>query len=177
MCWVSKVYRVCKKLGYDWCTEGPQGTDALCEWLLRTGLPIGSLLGNFANMLMGEWKAESICADPRAFPESGGHRNTAGGPGVKMCRYTQWMGVPQLDAAVKQGILPHMKEYVTHKHLMALIRFRLGCWDIEVNRPVAGGRYRPRNDRVCRLCRGGVEDDKKRWLSPAREKGLSPSTV
>ena len=62
------------------------------ETLLRLGLPVGNLMDNFANMLMGEWQAESICADPRAFRESGVY--TEGVPAAKMCRCARPMGVP-----------------------------------------------------------------------------------
>lgn len=163
MCWVSKIYRVCKHLGYDWLEKAPRGEDgesALCEWLLDTELPTAELLEELASKLMQEWRAESMQNDPRTFPESGGRRGNAGMPGVKMCRYTQWMGVPQLDGAVSTGRLEHMATYVTHKHLLALIRFRLGCWDIEVNRPMEGQRYRARGERVCRFCGSGVEDER-----------------
>lgn len=161
MCWVSKVYRICKKLGYDWCAEGPQSTDALCEWLMRTQLPVGAMITDFTEKLLQEWGADCLATDPRDFPESGGRQTSQGAPGVKMCRYVQWMGLPQKDPMVEKGRLAHMGQYVTYTHLIALIRFRLGCWDLEVNRPKAGNLYRPRAQRVCRMCGcGNVEDEK-----------------
>jgi hypothetical protein len=161
MCWVSKVYRMCKKLGYDWRVEGPQGTDALCDWLMRTALPVGAIMTDFTGKLMQEWRADCLSTDPRDFPESGGRQARPGAPGVKMSRYTNWMGLPHSEAMIEHGRLAHMSQYVTYGHLIALIRFRLGCWDLEVNRPKAGNVHRPRAQRVCRMCGcGSVEDEK-----------------
>jgi hypothetical protein len=122
---------------------------------------------------MHEWEADCLAVDPRDFPESGGRRVSPGAPGVKMCRYKQWMGLPQLDSMITDGRLAHMREYVTYKHLIALIRFRLGCWDLEVNRPKAGNLYRPRSQRVCRMCDcGRVEDEKHVLLECGRYASL-----
>ena len=46
------------------------------------------------------------------------------------------------------GLLGHSCFDIPRKHHIELMRFRLGCWDIEANRP----RGRARADRVCRFC-------------------------
>ncbi|GIL42377.1 hypothetical protein Vafri_364 [Volvox africanus] len=67
-----------------------------------------------------------------------------GKPGVKMCRHTHWMGMPQHDAS-------YIPMYTS------LLRFRLGAWALEVNRP--NGRLR--EQRWCRVCNNAdsVEDE------------------
>ena len=64
-----------------------------------------------------------------------------------MCRYKHWMGL--IDAkGGPDGLLGHTCSDIPRKHHVALMRFRLGCWDLEANRP--GGRVRA--GRVCRFC-------------------------
>ena len=74
------------------------------------------------------------------------------------------MGLPRTDALVDGGKLAHMKDFVAYKHVSALIRFRLGCWDVEANRPVRNGVRRLRAQRWCRVCRGECVEDEKHAL-------------
>ncbi|GIM15766.1 hypothetical protein Vretimale_18474, partial [Volvox reticuliferus] len=63
-----------------------------------------------------------------------------------MCRYTHWMGLPQ-----------HTTSYIPMVVYTSLLRFRLGAWALEVNRPTG----RPREQRWCRVCNhpNSVEDE------------------
>ena len=79
-CWVSKVYGVCKALGYDWLTRCPDGAQGVQAWIMRTELPIADLLDNFVGQLTVEWRAESLEENPRSFPETEGRRRP-GAPG------------------------------------------------------------------------------------------------
>ena len=162
-CWVSKVYRVCKALKFDWHSKCPEGIQGMQAWLVRTELPVADLLKEFTNQLMHEWTASCLSTDPRGFPETEG-RARQGAPGVKMCRYVQWMGLPQADAMIDHERLAHMRDFVAYKHLFALIRFRLGCWDIEANRPVHNGTRRARSMRWCRVCGDSKVEDEKHVL-------------
>ncbi|GIL74405.1 hypothetical protein Vretimale_2051 [Volvox reticuliferus] len=63
-----------------------------------------------------------------------------------MCRYTHWMGLPQ-----------HTTSYIPMVVYTSLLRFRLGAWALEANRPTG----RPREQRWCRVCNhpNSVEDE------------------
>lgn len=145
--WAAKVLRICEKLGHNWRADLPSG--ALSQQQAREAakrlaaqpLPTDVLLPGLYSRLLSDWRAERLEVDPRLYPTG------ATKPGVKMCRYKRWMGL-QYDTGGLSVRLEHLKADIPRRYHVALMRFRLGCWDIEVNRP--GGRSRA--DRTCRIC-------------------------
>ena len=105
---------------------------------------------------MADWDNPRLQGDPRAFVSDGLQ------PGVKMCRYRQWMGY-DANRGSKRGV-GHVAIYIPRRHHVALMRFRLGCWDLEANRSVSGGSHRPRQQRVCRMCSSGAVEDEQHVL-------------
>ncbi|GIL47073.1 hypothetical protein Vafri_3898 [Volvox africanus] len=87
-----------------------------------------------------DWLSPRLLILPRDFVSDGGK------PGVKMCRHMHWMGMPHHDAS-----------YIPMPVYTSLLRFRLGAWALEVNRP--NGRLR--EQRWCCVCNNAdsVEDE------------------
>ncbi|GLC46236.1 hypothetical protein PLESTB_001538400 [Pleodorina starrii] len=149
--WGAKVLRVLRALGYDVdSVTGSLDTESKVDALSSHKLDIPWLLGELKDRLDAGWANERLTVNPRDFVSDNRR------PGVKMCRYEHWMGDPS-----------HLKTYIPSSHHRSLIRFRLCCWAIEVNRPNG----RTRADRVCPMCNtGAVEDEYHVFLEcPAYE--------
>jgi hypothetical protein len=93
-----------------------------------------------------DWANSRLVGDPRSFFSDGRK------PGVKMCRYKHWMGLPKLH----DGCIPPA-------HHRALVRFRLCVSDLAVNSEST----RSRGQRRCGACRNnGAVEDEKHFLLP-----------
>ena len=103
--------------------------------------------------------------EPRSFPEAGGVAGPSGSgrPGVTMCSYSRWMGVAYSAEKLNER-LSHLGTSMPREHHKALIRFRLGCWDLEVSRLARASEHRPRAERTCRVCQGGGVEDERHVL-------------
>ena len=161
--WTAKVLKICDRLGYNWRQGQPAaGTTregrpaALAGWLIRRELPSGELLDLLWHRFMSDWDSPRLLGDPRAFVSDRLQ------PGVKMCRYKHWMGYTA-SRDHKHGV-GHVGIYIPRRQHVALMRFRLGCWDLEANRPAIGGSHRPREQRVCRMCNAGAVEDEQHVL-------------
>ena len=123
---------------------------------VRLRLPVSSLQRDIARSLMKAWHNPDLASsDPRTY---------AGTSGLSICRYVRWMGVPGLDerADGRPHTLPHTTLGIAHERHTCLIRFRLGVWDLAINRSSGGARLRA--DRVCDMCLAGgrglhIEDE------------------
>jgi len=135
-CWAAGVLRFLADAG----VRVPEGLAAGAQVAHFASLfiPIGRVLDNFAEKLDARWRLPYVTGAPRDFP--------SGETGVKMCRYASWMGDPVHTAAV---MAPSVHQ--------TLMRFRLGCWETEVNRPNG----RARAERTCKVCgdAAAVEDE------------------
>ncbi|GIL54492.1 hypothetical protein Vafri_10005, partial [Volvox africanus] len=117
--WGAKMLRLLSILGCDLgdlsaITDIEEKVDTLIAYKLDTS----NLMEERRSRMRVDWMSDRITVSPRDFV-SDGHQ-----PGIKMCRYVHWMGDPN-----------HMDGYIPHTHHTSLIRFRLCCWAIEVNRP------------------------------------------
>jgi hypothetical protein len=149
----------------------PVGTPAeVVRYYSTLELPVPDLLGRMAGGLLRDWcDPELGDADPRMYQ---------GRIGSTVCRYVHCMGGPVWDNG---GLQPHThtSRVVQPARHVALMRFRLCAWDLEVNRP----RGRPRAERVCRFCaRSGahvahVEDEQHVLMecpAYAKQRAASP---
>ena len=107
--------------------------------------------------MLSDWSSSDLDRDPRDFPESREGERDRGGPGVTACRYLKWMGVAYTPEAHKKR-LDDLRVCMPRKHHTALMRFRLGRWDLDVSR-LARRPSKPRAERTCRVCRGGAVED------------------
>jgi hypothetical protein len=126
-CWSAGVLRFLADAG----VQAPEGltTSAQSKYFASLVIPIGKVMDSFADRLDARWQMPQMNGAPREFP--------SGETGVKMCRYTGWMGDPVHTATV---MVPSLHQ--------TLMRFRLGCWETEVNRPNG----RARAARSCKAC-------------------------
>ncbi|GIM11860.1 hypothetical protein Vretimale_15312, partial [Volvox reticuliferus] len=124
----------CDLVGHSAITDIEEKVNALAAYRVDTA----KLVEGLQSKMRAGWRSDRIAIDPRDFVSDGLH------PGIKMCRYHHWMGDSK-----------HMAGYIPHTHHISLIRFRLCCWVIEVNRP--NGRVRAL--RYCPMCESGVVDD------------------
>jgi hypothetical protein len=95
-------------------------------------LDVGALLDTLQERMGDDWANIRLEVDPRSFVSDGWK------PGVKMCRYKHWMGLPKLYDG-----------YTSPAHHRALLRFRLCASDLAVN----SDSTRSRGQRVCCACR------------------------
>jgi hypothetical protein len=137
--WGAKVLRVLQALGFDLeSVTGNADAEGKVLALSSHKLDVSALLGELKERFSTHWVSDRLRVDPRDFASD--TRQS----GVKMCRYEHWMGDPH-----------HLEGYIPSSHHRSMIRFRLCCWAIEVNRP--NGRMRA--DRVCPMCRSGAVED------------------
>ena len=59
--------------------------------------------------------------------------------------------------------LSHLGSSMPREHHRALVRFRLGCWDLDVSR-LARGPDRRLRAWLCRVCQGGNVEDERHVL-------------
>jgi len=90
-CWSSKVLVFLADVGIS-PPAGIHGDDLIAHYATLK-LPVGSIMGKFAKRLDERWRCPNTLGDPRAFP--------SGTSGVKLCRYSNWMGRPPL-----KGVIP-----------------------------------------------------------------------
>ena len=126
-CWSAGVLRFLADAG----VKAPEGLAANAQTLYFANLtiPISKVLGSYADRLDARWRLPQVKGAPREFP--------CGEAGVKLCRYVHWMGDPVHGTSV---MAPSLHQTLT--------RFRLGCWETEVNRPNG----RARCERTCKVC-------------------------
>jgi len=108
--------------------------------LATRSLDVGQLICELRNRFDDDWESERLTVDPALFVSDNRQ------PGVKMCRYKHWMGLPK-----------HGSGYISPKQHVTLMRFRMCVWPLAVNRPHG----RERSARWCRVCgnRQAVEDE------------------
>ena len=142
--WGSQVLCILRALGHDLLllAPSPQEPAALVAWLSEQRVPADALAEELARRLQPAWEEAALQIEPRNVAEGG--RN-----GVKLNRYKHWMGLP-----AKGQAHAHLAAGMTQRHHAVLLRFRLLCWDIAINRP--DGRLRA--TRKCPNC-PGVEDE------------------
>ncbi|GLC51883.1 hypothetical protein PLESTB_000558900 [Pleodorina starrii] len=138
--WGALVLRGLRCLGQDHWPEPPPGLDleGQVDFVASRSLNIGNLIWTLEQRFDEDWLNSRLLTPPREFV-SDNHK-----PGVKMCRHTHWMGMPK-----------HTAGYIPPKPYASLLRFRLGAWPIENNRPAG----RQRSERTCRVCDSGTEDE------------------
>ncbi|GLC60471.1 hypothetical protein PLESTB_001617100 [Pleodorina starrii] len=160
--WAGKVLRIFETLGFDYRQHVPVGlnNEEKAKAILGLKIPFDNLLAaEFRRRLLLDWSSGSLDRDPRNFPEYEEGGVGRGAPGVTACRYLKWMGVAYSYSDHKRT-LDHLKVCMPRKHHTALMRFRLGRWDLDVSRFARGPGRKPRAERICRVCHGGsVEDE------------------
>jgi hypothetical protein len=159
--WAGKVLRIFATLGFDYNAHIDQAlsTEDKARAIVALDIPFDDLLLKFRRRLLLDWTSTDLDRDPRGFPEYA-DRAGARGAGVTACRYLKWMGVAYTAQDHKLK-LSHLRASMPRKHHTALMRFRLGRWDLEVSRLARGPGRRPRAERICRVCstQGAVEDE------------------
>ncbi|EFJ40655.1 hypothetical protein VOLCADRAFT_108067 [Volvox carteri f. nagariensis] len=123
-CWASKVLAFLTSLGVEPPTN-TRGND-LISYYTTLKLPVESILKVFAKRLDARWECPNTLGDPRVFP--------IGITGAKACRYMNWMGAAPSRGA-RLDWLEHTKGTMPQRLHHVLMRFQLGCWELEVNRP------------------------------------------
>jgi hypothetical protein len=162
--WAGQFLGVCTALGVDvWEGVPDDAITALsrAEWLLQRPLPAAHLCSRFREVLMGAWDVPRLDPSPAEFPDERSAEKMC--PGIKMCRYKHWMGLPF------HGSAPCMAPSHAHVHIprklhVTLIRFRLCCWPLRANRPVEGGVHLARNQRTCLVCKGSEPEHEEHVL-------------
>jgi hypothetical protein len=140
--WGDRMFRVLAALGWEPIAYNPSELPhARYDRLMSTRLPIVELLQRFAARLDDEWSSVLSQADPRVHE---GRR-----PSVTVCKHKCWMG----DAA-------YSGTYIPTSLLAALMRFRVGAFELECNRAA----NRARVERVCRVCTAGAVEDERHFL-------------
>ncbi|GLC35023.1 hypothetical protein PLESTM_000270700 [Pleodorina starrii] len=140
--WGSKVIRVLNLLGHDWGEEAAAGNmDTRVRRFSACRLDVEALMDTLRGRVNDDWGSDRLAVDPGAFVSDGRK------PGVKMCRYKHWMGLPK-----------QFEGYIPPAHHRSLLRFRLCVSDLAINSESS----RSRELRVCKTCRsnGAVEDEK-----------------
>lgn len=107
------------------------------NYYIKLVVPVEELCQQMADRFDCRWAevAASSESDPRSID----------GCGVKAHRYARWMGLP-FTQGEESCWLAHADVVMRPKLHQTLMRFRLLCWDLEVNRPQG-------RDRACRTCR------------------------
>ncbi|GIL88800.1 hypothetical protein Vretimale_19606 [Volvox reticuliferus] len=138
--WGSLVLRGLRCLGH-WPDIPVDGElEVRVNVLASKEINIEALMLTLKERFDEDWVNPRLHVQPREFVSDGAK------PGVKMCRYTHWMGLPQPTTS-----------YIPMVVYTSLLRFRLGAWALEANRPTG----RPREQRWCRVCNhpNSVEDE------------------
>ena len=163
--WSGKVLRILRALGFDFKQKVGEGLSSLekARAILELEIPFDTLLQEFRRRLLLGWEAGDLRKDPREFQEYVEGDSERNGPGVTACRYAQWMGVAYSPEDHRKR-LGHLRVCMPRKHHTALMRFRLGRWDLEVARLARRPGRKPRAERVCRVCRGGAVEDERHVL-------------
>lgn len=159
--WAGKVLRILQVLGYDYREHIDESSSvaAKAEAILGLEIPFDDVLEEFRRRLLADWQSPELDQDPRSFPEAAGIGGAGPGRGVTACRYSKWMGVVYSAGKPKDKV-SHAGVSMPREHHKALMRFRLGCWDLEVYRLAHGPGRKPRAERTCRVCGGNeVEDE------------------
>lgn len=146
-CWSAKVLHFLSQLQWQHQPEGwaNMSLDEHIQHYAKLQLPVDRLLEDYADVLMRPWRTPELAfANPRTFQVED-YDNV---PSM-VCRYSSYMGAMTSDKH-KPLPAPHAHLVTLRSHHTSLMRFRLGVWDLEVNRPHG----RERRDRVCRLCEG-----------------------
>ncbi len=78
-------------------------------------------------------------------------------------RYAHWMGVAYKPGEHKKK-LAHLRVCMPRKHHIALMRFRLGRWDLDVSSFARKPVRKPRAERTCRVCNSSSVEDEKHVL-------------
>jgi hypothetical protein len=155
--WAAKVLRFVGAVGVNVWEGLPRDVrtpSARMEWLLARPLPVSTIMSSFRSMLMASWDHERLSVVPTSFSTD---QNTQ--PGIMMCRYKHWMGLPFRGAA---GTLwpTHAQVHIPRESHVKLMRFRLCSWPLAANRPMRGGVRLERSERVCMVCgTNAVEDE------------------
>ena len=117
-------------------------------------LPLALACTRLREQLSQAWSSPRLEANPRACASDGKR------PGVKMCRYKHWTG-GAAEWASAQMWLPHVHAGIAPAQHKRLMRFRLCCWPLAVNR---GCSAVARDDRVCTVCNTGAVEDERHVL-------------
>lgn len=139
--WGALVLKVLQLLGHFEGISPTMSVDEQVDLISVMELDVGALVDELISRFDDDWGSSRLQIDPRDFVSDGQQ------PGVKMCRYEQWMEPAS-----------HCSIYIPRKHHVSLMRFRLCVWETEVNRPTG----RARSDRKCPACHidGAIEDEK-----------------
>jgi len=140
--WGTKVIRILEAMGDDLgLGTGDAGTEARVDAVSSHVLDIKELMEGLRSRFDDDWSSVRLAVDPRVFISDNMQ------PGVKMCRYLQWMGQPK-----------HCRGYILPKQHVTLMRFRMCVWPLAVNRPHG----REREARWCQVCgnQQAVEDER-----------------
>jgi hypothetical protein len=108
--------------------------------------------------LLADWERPDLTVDPRVFSECAPRGADSGKPGVTACRYKMWMGT--MCGVRCSGTQSEVRTSMPRAVHTTLMRFRLGCWDLDVSRFARQRGRKPRGERTCRVCGGTeVEDE------------------
>jgi len=153
--WGAIVLKVLQLLGHFDGVSPSLSVDEQVDLIAVTELDVGALVEELIGRFDDDWGSSRLQTDPRDFVSDGRQ------PGVKMCRYEQWMGPAS-----------HCSVYIPRKQHVSLMRFRLCVWETEVNRPAG----RARSDRKCPACRtdGAIEDEKHILLECPKYADIRP---
>jgi hypothetical protein len=165
--WVHEVLVFLKSLDFDGLPNHEEfsNTAELVDAYASLRLPVGDLLTTMADRLMEAWHEPGLAlvVDPRTYN---------GPSGALVCNYLNYMGVAQVAWRGKGRLepLPHTKIAMNRSARTALMRFRLGTWDLAVHRTCNG--QRRRGERVCLICaqqgHGSVIQDEKHVVLECR---------
>jgi hypothetical protein len=168
-CWAAKMIRFFRAVGYESQLDLPPGDWPACICgdperavgkLSAHVVDIPKVLSLVRDGLQRRWADPLFDSLPRSFPEAPGE---ATGSGISLSVYKHWMGAP-FGLSEDRVWHAYLCVYVPRDQLIALSRFRLCDWPLEVRRRTCwtaqGPAYRPRSERLCRLCSQGVEDER-----------------
>jgi Reverse transcriptase (RNA-dependent DNA polymerase) len=166
--WGAKFIRFLKWAGHEVWEGAPrhESPGNRAKWALERPLPMGLIMGNVREKFFAGWAHERMAGGPRDMPSDGLT------PGVKMSQYLHWTGL--LFKAKEAPVLPaHAKAFILIGVYKLYMRFRLGCWPLEANKP---WETQVRAERLCTKCTMGAVEDEKHVLlecpayTTAREK-------
>jgi len=146
-CWAYHMIVFLRRHGVS--TPDNLQNEDLAVYYASLRLNIADILKDYASRLDEKWTSEIMSVDPREYP--------VGVTGVKACRYQCWMSLPLATGGAIEKLM-HLDTVMPIGVHQTLMRFRLGCWDLEVNRPAG----RTRAQRTCRACgdQSAVEDER-----------------
>ena len=155
--WSGKVLRILRSLGFDYRSSIESNTDKAveAEAIVSLEIPFDTVLEEFRRRLLVHWDSPDMTLNPRVYPE--------GGTGVTACRYLHWMGVVY-SAREHKARLSHLGTCIPRAHHVALMRFRLGCWNLDVSRFARKPGRKARTERKCRACGSGEVENERHVL-------------